>query len=134
MAAGAVAEDFQVAFGEIILPVLRQFEPDLLLISAGFDAHANDPLGEMRLTSDAFGAMTMELRTVAEQFSRGRLVAVTEGGYDLPALASSLDLVIETLNGQPGPARWPSTGVVSRRGHDAVRSAREALSPFWRLE
>src|SRR5262245_60502585 len=58
--AGAVAEDFEIAFSTIILPVLRQFEPDLVLVSAGFDAHEDDPLGGLRLTADAFRAMTQE--------------------------------------------------------------------------
>ena len=54
------------------LPVLRQFEPDLILVSAGFDAHERDPLGGMRLTTAAFAAMTLELRAVAEECCRGR--------------------------------------------------------------
>ena len=53
--------------------MLRQFEPDLLMVSAGFDAHEHDPLGGMRLTADVFAAMTMELRKVAEEFCRGRI-------------------------------------------------------------
>src|SRR2546422_4580797 len=88
---GAVDEDYQVAFSQVVVPVLRQFEPDLLIVSAGFDAHEHDPLGGMRLSSAAFGAMTADLRGVAEECCRGRLVAVTEGGYDLHALAASME-------------------------------------------
>jgi acetoin utilization deacetylase AcuC-like enzyme len=62
------------------LPVLRQFEPDLIIVSAGFDAHERDPLGGMRLSTDAFAAMTLDLRAVAEDCCRGRIVSVTEGG------------------------------------------------------
>src|SRR5947209_853482 len=88
---GATDEDYQVAFAQVVLPVLRQFEPDLIIASSGFDAHERDPLGGMRVSTGAFGAMTGELRAVAEEVCRGRIVAVTEGGYDLKALAASLD-------------------------------------------
>ena len=60
---GAVDEDYQLAFATVVLPVLRQFEPDLILVSAGFDAHERDPLGGMRLSTAAFAAMTLELRS-----------------------------------------------------------------------
>jgi acetoin utilization deacetylase AcuC-like enzyme len=130
---GAVAEDYQRVFADVVVPVLRQFEPDLILVSAGFDAHERDPLGGMRLTTEAFGAMTMELRAVAEECCRGRLVAVTEGGYDLQALAASLDVVIETLNGPVGAPRWPSSGVDPGRGRDCVGALRPGLAAHWKI-
>ena len=130
--AGAVADDFRRVFGDVILPVLRQFAPDLLMISAGFDAHEDDPLGGMRLTAEAFGAMTRELRAVADECCQGRVVAVTEGGYDLRALAASLDLAIDALDGS-GAAQWPESGVASSRGKASVAAAKAALSPFWQL-
>ena len=128
---GAVAEDFQVAFDEVVLPVLRQFEPDLLILSAGFDAHEDDPLGGLRLTADAFSAMTMALRAVSEECCRGRIVAVTEGGYDLHALAASLNATIDVLYGPLAAPVWPSSGVASHRGAESVRQARAALRAYW---
>src|SRR5476649_2650611 len=68
---GAVDEDYQLVFAKLVLPILRQFEPDVLIVSAGFDAHERDPLGGMRLSTAAFGAMTAELRLVAEECCRG---------------------------------------------------------------
>jgi acetoin utilization deacetylase AcuC-like enzyme len=130
---GAVDDDYQVAFGAVILPVLAQFKPDLVIVSAGFDAHERDPLAGMRLSTDAFAAMTAELRAVAERHGQGRMALVTEGGYDLQALAASLDAVAETLNGSPQPARWPRSGVASDRGRAAVEAATRALSPYWRF-
>jgi acetoin utilization deacetylase AcuC-like enzyme len=130
---GAVDEDYHTAFAEIVVPVLRQFEPDLLMISAGFDAHERDPLAGMRLTTGAFAAMTLELRQVAEECCRGRIVAVTEGGYDLQALAASLDAVIGALSSSPAPARWPASGIASDRGRVSVAAVRPVLVPFWRL-
>jgi acetoin utilization deacetylase AcuC-like enzyme len=131
--AGAVAEDFREAFDAIVLPVVRQFEPDLVLVSAGFDAHEDDPLGGLRLTADAFGAMTMGLRAVAEDCCRGRIVAVTEGGYDLQALAASLNATIAALHGPLAAPDWPSSGIASRRGTETVAQARAALRAYWRL-
>ena len=135
---GAVDEDYRLAFAEVVVPVLRQYDPDLLLVSAGFDAHERDPLAGMRLTSGAFGAMTMELRKVAEECSDGRLVLMTEGGYDLRALAESLEGVVESLAASPQPAasrdvRWPASGVASDRGRAAVSAAKRALAPYWKL-
>ncbi|OFW09368.1 MAG: histone deacetylase, partial [Acidobacteria bacterium RIFCSPLOWO2_02_FULL_67_36] len=64
---GAVDTDYQIVFAEVVIPILRQFEPDLIIVSAGFDAHERDPLGGMRLTTAAFPAMTMALRVIAEE-------------------------------------------------------------------
>jgi acetoin utilization deacetylase AcuC-like enzyme len=135
MEVGAVDEDYQTVFAGIVLPILRQFEPDLLIVSAGFDAHERDPLGGMRATTDAFAAMTKELRAVAEECCRGRMMLVTEGGYDLQALAASLNAVIETLHASARtlPVQWPSSGVASSRGDASVAAARATLHPFWRI-
>jgi acetoin utilization deacetylase AcuC-like enzyme len=132
---GAVDEDYRCVSSEIILPVLRQFRPDLVLVSAGFDAHARDPLAGMRLTTGAFAAMTMELRQVAEECCGGRMVAVTEGGYDLPALADSLRAVVGALaTDRLDTAPWPAHGgSPPLRGRAAVAAARAALVPFWKL-
>jgi len=130
---GAVDEDYQAVFDRVVAPALLQFEPDLVLISAGFDAHANDPLGGMRVTTAAFGAMTAALRRVAEECCRGRIVAVTEGGYDLQALAASLDAAIGALDGSAADPMWPSSGIASSRGRESVQAAKQALTAFWRL-
>jgi acetoin utilization deacetylase AcuC-like enzyme len=132
---GAVDEDYQTVFAQVVLPVLRQFEPDLLLVSAGYDAHERDPLGGMRLSTRAFGAMVMDLRAVADECCRGRIVAVTEGGYDLQALRASLDTSLESLAAPvtASLAAWPSSGVISDRGQLAVNTAREMLRPYWKI-
>jgi len=131
--AGAVDEDYQAAFQEVVIPVLRQFKPDLLLVSAGFDAHERDPLANMRLSTGAFGAMTMELRAVAEECCGERMMLITEGGYDLRALTMSLETVVQTLSGPVAPARWPTSGLTSSRGRLSAEAAKRALKPFWRL-
>ena len=132
--AGAIDEDYRLVFGEVVLHVLRQFAPDLLIVSAGFDAHERDPLGGMRLTSGAFEAMTLELRGVAEECCEGRIVAVTEGGYDLEALAASTDGVIAALNGPPSTPKWPMSGIASHRGRESADAARRNLNAYWSFE
>jgi acetoin utilization deacetylase AcuC-like enzyme len=128
---GAVDEDYQFVFSRVVVPVLLQFEPDLIIVSAGFDAHERDPLGGMRLSTGAFAAMTLELAAVADECCRGRLVSVTEGGYDLPALAASLDAVIEAHAAAGLAPTWPSSGIASSRGERAVAQVRAALGRFW---
>jgi len=132
---GAVDEDYRVVLAGVVLPIVQQFEPDLLLVSAGFDAHERDPLAGMRLTTDGFRAMTLELRRAAESCCDGRIAAVTEGGYDLRALAGALRAVIEVLGVEhSGPARWPAPGhVPPSRGDAAIASARRTLGKFWTL-
>jgi acetoin utilization deacetylase AcuC-like enzyme len=131
--AGAASEDYRVVFAEIVVPILRQFSPDLILVSAGFDAHERDPLANMRLTTETFAAMTMELGTLAAEFCDGRMMLVTEGGYDLRALGSSLDAVVQVLAGPISPAVWPESDVAPVRGRASVDATKRALAPFWRL-
>jgi acetoin utilization deacetylase AcuC-like enzyme len=71
-----------------MLPALREFAPELLVISAGFDAHHLDPLGGLSLTDDDFHWITRELMAVADHSARGRVVSTLEGGYSLQGLAS----------------------------------------------
>jgi acetoin utilization deacetylase AcuC-like enzyme len=133
MEAGAVDEDYRLVFAEIVMPVLRQFKPDLILVSAGFDAHERDPLANMRLTTGAFAAMTMELRAVAGECCDERMMLITEGGYDLRALTSSLDAVVATLASPLAAAPWRTSETAAVRGRASADTTRRALSPFWRL-
>lgn len=82
-------------YSDIVLPRLRAFKPELLMVSAGFDAHEMDPLGQLRMTTAGFARLTKALLDVANETCEGRVVLVTEGGYDLKALSDSLDAVIE---------------------------------------
>jgi acetoin utilization deacetylase AcuC-like enzyme len=126
---GATDDDYHVAFDEIVVPVVGAFTPDVVLVSAGFDAHERDPLGGMRLTTGAFSAMTMALRVVADECCGGRIVAVTEGGYDVGALRESLLAVVDALGVEHAPApQWPTTSIRSSRGLVGVAAARAALA------
>ena len=92
--AGAKDDEIERKYAEQVIPALRNFKPDLLMISAGFDAHEMDPLGQLRMTTEGFGRLTKTLIDLAGQVCEGRVVLVTEGGYDLEALSSSLKAVI----------------------------------------
>lgn len=90
MAAGSTDSDYREAFTAVIIPALTGFKPGMLFISAGFDAHRDDPLGGMNLSSEFYGEMTTMLKKVADQFCEGRMISVLEGGYSLSALKESV--------------------------------------------
>jgi acetoin utilization deacetylase AcuC-like enzyme len=90
---------FREAFETRILPALDAFAPDLILVSAGFDAHLKDPLAQLRLVEADFAWVTEQLLEAAARHSGGRLVSSLEGGYDLDALAKSTATHVETLMG-----------------------------------
>ncbi|PWB81904.1 MAG: acetoin utilization protein [Methylocystaceae bacterium] len=97
--AGAGGDDFHEALTTVVLPRVKRFEPDLLLISAGFDAHQNDPLGGLRLTEHDFSEATKRLMDVADRSAKGRVVSLLEGGYDLDALGRSVSAHVLALMG-----------------------------------
>jgi acetoin utilization deacetylase AcuC-like enzyme len=80
---------FREAFESVILPRLRDFAPELIVISAGFDAHMRDPLANLNLLESDFEWGTRKLMEVADKYAQGRVVSVLEGGYDLQGLANS---------------------------------------------
>jgi acetoin utilization deacetylase AcuC-like enzyme len=97
LSAGDGRQQFQEAFRNRILPALHDFAPNVLLISAGFDAHRDDPLAQISLTEEDFAWVTEKLLDMAEKHAGGRLVSMLEGGYNLQALAASTAIHVETL-------------------------------------
>ena len=95
--AGDGSTQFRDAMRTIILPALDDFAPDLVLISAGFDAHHADPLGSLQLTEEDFAWATLELMGAADAHAEGRVVSVLEGGYDLQGLAASVAVHVQAL-------------------------------------
>tara|TARA_Y100001947_G_scaffold157971_1_gene169677 strand:- start:1472 stop:2395 length:924 start_codon:yes stop_codon:yes gene_type:complete len=81
----------------LVFPVLQNFEPELILISAGFDAHEADPLAELNWSTEDFSWLTERLCKIAEECCEGRLVSTLEGGYDLEALADSVKVHVKKL-------------------------------------
>jgi acetoin utilization deacetylase AcuC-like enzyme len=94
---GAGSKAFRDAMERLVLPAVDAFKPELLLISAGFDAHADDPLAGMRLVEDDFAWVTEQLCDLADRHCQGRVVSTLEGGYDLEALAASTAAHVQVL-------------------------------------
>src|SRR5262245_39118941 len=101
--AGFGDAEYVHAFREVVTPVLRQFAPDFVRVSAGFDCDYRDPLGGMSVTGAGFAMMAQALGTVAAETAGGRLVAVLEGGYDLGAIVEGVDVVLDVLRGDDRP-------------------------------
>jgi len=97
LSAGSTDADFLDAFKEKLEPAALSFSPDFVLISAGFDAHENDLLGGMKVTTDGFAQMTKIVRQIAKKCCEGRLVSALEGGYHLQGLAASVEAHIHEL-------------------------------------
>ena len=95
MSAGSGDEEYIHAFEHVVEPALARFEPELVLVSAGFDAHADDPLAGMRVTADGFREMARRCRDAAP-----RVAAVLEGGYELETLPGLVDAALEGFTGR----------------------------------
>lgn len=98
--------EYMAILHDIFQPITGEFAPQLILISAGFDAHQNDPLANMELTSKGYGLMTAAIMEVAAECCTGKIVLVLEGGYSLSALAEGISNVLQALLGeQPEPSK-----------------------------
>ena len=99
LAPGDGGAKFRAAFENLILPQLEKFSPELVVISAGFDAHHRDPLASINLTGEDFGWVTRKLMDLADKSAGGRVVSVLEGGYDLEGLKESVASHVTALMG-----------------------------------
>jgi acetoin utilization deacetylase AcuC-like enzyme len=129
--AGFGDAEYLLAFRELVVPVCRQFRPDFVLLSAGFDADWRDPLGGMQLTTAGFAAMARACVELAGETASGRVAAVLEGGYDLAAIVEGVDATLGALRGV-GTAPEPASGE-ARRAAPVLARVRQAQAPYWRL-
>lgn len=95
--AGSGSADLRHVWRQDIEPALRRFQPQLILVSAGFDAHYLDPLAELNFSEGDYAWLTQQILSVAAEFCGGRVVSVLEGGYNLPALAASAAAHVQAL-------------------------------------
>jgi acetoin utilization deacetylase AcuC-like enzyme len=105
--AGSGDAEYLAAFDRLLLPLLERFQPQLVLVSAGYDAHQRDPLANMALSTDAYAAIMTRVRAAAERHAAGRIVAALEGGYDLAALGDSVWASLEALI-EDTPVEYPA--------------------------
>jgi acetoin utilization deacetylase AcuC-like enzyme len=131
LAAGATDADYERVYAGIAWPILKAFKPQLILVSAGFDAYKDDPLAGMRLEAEYFGRLTAQIAAVANECCDGRVVAVTEGGYHLKGIADSLRAVIAALDDEPVSAGMP--GASAPRGEAAIAAVKPHLARYWPL-
>ncbi len=131
MEAGGTDDDFDRIYREIVAPVLRDFKPGLILVSAGFDAHERDPLAGMRMTTPGYGRLTSQLLSVADEVCDGRIVFVTEGGYDTRALVECIGAVTALASAAEQSALAPPASVASTRGQDTLTQVKRAQAAYW---
>ena len=131
--AGATDADYDLVYTRIAVPVLRQFRPEIVLISAGFDAFVDDPLGGMRVTSEEFARVTALLIDVAAECCGGRVVAITEGGYDLAGLAACLRASTSVLAGEATLRDCEAPSEPAPRGHTTIDTVVPHLREFWKI-
>jgi acetoin utilization deacetylase AcuC-like enzyme len=131
--AGATDGDYEDVFKALLVPVIDQFRPELVMISAGFDAHERDPLARMRLTTAGYAALTKSLCDAADRHCHGRVVAVTEGGYDLAALKACLESTVALLDGAPVPQPSDPPRPATQRSRMAIAQVRSAQGKYWKL-
>ena len=115
----------RVPFDRLLLPIAERFNPDLVLVSCGFDAAAGDPLGAMRISPAGYGLMTARLAPLA----RGRLVLALEGGYNLTAIARSAESCLRVLLGEDTPDA--SVGEPSAGATRVLEAVRQIQRPHW---
>jgi acetoin utilization deacetylase AcuC-like enzyme len=94
---GATDDDYKKAFETKLVPAAAKFKPEFVLISAGFDAHADDPLGGLKLTAKGYADLTRIVKAIAAEHCHGRIVSTLEGGYNLDALAECVEAHIRAL-------------------------------------
>jgi acetoin utilization deacetylase AcuC-like enzyme len=128
-------DDYAAVFHDVLMPIALQYRPQLILVSAGFDIHRGDPLGDMEVTREGFARLTAILLEISAACSPGRLVFALEGGYDLSALAEGVSSVLETLirGGQSTDA--PAIGrpaAPSRDTRNVMDMVISTLRPFWK--
>jgi len=97
LSGGQGDDEYREVFQKVLVPATDTFQPEFVLISAGFDAHRDDPLANMNLTEEGYGELTNMVASIAKDFSSGRILACLEGGYHLQALAGSVDQHLQAL-------------------------------------
>jgi len=127
---GAGDEEYGMIFKKILIPIAREFSPDFILVSAGFDIHFDDPLGGMRVTPEGFASLTRMLMDCAQQICNGKLAMVLEGGYGLKGLRDSVQAVLLELSGKTQSKTVPlkSSGEID----SVINQVKKAQQEFWR--
>ncbi|MGO9714626.1 MAG: histone deacetylase [Polyangiaceae bacterium] len=124
---------YRAAFEQLLLPIAEEYAPELVLVSAGFDAAVRDPLAQMEVTAEAFGWMASRLNEVAAKSAKGRIALVLEGGYDLVSLESGLTRSIAGIAGAESgtPSQSPPPSVARQPDHPDLERALRGAAKAW---
>ena len=129
--AGAGNSFYCNLFSDLVLPIVRQFDPQLILVSAGYDAHKDDPLAGMNLDVEGFGQLVDLLNALAQEVCEGRILFVLEGGYNLKALS---DAVVCTMDTSMAPKTFQIGQKERTEEYVSYREqARRVFSPYWEV-
>jgi acetoin utilization deacetylase AcuC-like enzyme len=129
--AGMGDAEYARTYRAIVEPIGRTFDPELVLVSAGFDPHRDDPLGGMAVTPAGFAELVDVCLAVASGAARGRVVAVLEGGYDLDGIATSAAAVVGRLLDRPGPKRAGTAGTSAAGFEERLSAFRATNGRHW---
>jgi acetoin utilization deacetylase AcuC-like enzyme len=131
MAPGMGDADYRNVFEEIIMPVSRLFRPEIVLVSAGYDIHKSDPLGNMEVTERGFARMTRILMNIAEEQCGGKVLLALEGGYDLIALTESVKATLFELRRKPMYIEKEEKSRPGATVMETVARVKEVQRPYW---
>ncbi|MHA1321881.1 MAG: histone deacetylase family protein [Candidatus Helarchaeota archaeon] len=137
MMRGAGDPQYLTVMDEIFLPVVEQFKPDILLVSAGFDAHFSDPLTDLNLTVQGFGKIIRKAKMAAQKHCKGRVIILLEGGYNLSAISRGIleeisvlaDLKIELQDKEP-----KLDAELEQFGKKLIEQIKDLFSPYWNFK
>ena len=132
LAAAKTNEDYLYIYKNILGPIAAAFRPEFILVSAGFDIYAGDPLGGMAVTAEGFGALAAEVLKTAGESAQGRILFILEGGYDPGGLADGILQVLAQASGQAGPARVEAAA--SPQARLELKPAIDIQKKFWPLQ
>jgi acetoin utilization deacetylase AcuC-like enzyme len=136
MMRGSGDAQYLAVMDEIFFPVANQFKPDIILVSAGFDAHFSDPLTDLNLTVPGFGKIIQKAKNAANKLCDGRMIILLEGGYDLSAISRGILQEISVLADlginftESGPKLDPE---IEKYGDKLIKQIKDTFSPFWQF-
>ena len=122
--------EYRAAFREVLTPIARQFAPELILVSAGFDTYVHDPLGSMKMSPEGYASLTSQLLDLAQECAHGRLVLMLEGGYHIDGQAESVAMCIKALLGLWSPE--PDPGDMGA-AENVIKAVRRVQQRYWKL-
>jgi len=127
--AGCGDEEYLCVFKEIVIPIADKYQPEWVLVSAGFDPHQHDPLGGMRITEKGFGIMASMLLELAQKHAAGKIAFLLEGGYNLEALRNSVSVVLEKMKGEDRSG--PAVQIGMQRVDPLIRKILKFQEKYW---